>query len=925
MPRSGSRSSQRDRRHSVASTLPTGGSDGRTDSHFRGRGAHDSALNITPHREHRRSQPRLRSDLRRPRSKSAYLKRYEAAVHGTRRNISEEFQRGSADIESIVSGRAVSRGGTAGGSQISYQEPEEVRSDLPSTQYSAGEEEPEEIPVPEVAETEAFTVENRSPDASDAEPAEVFHDPEAEGAHAKTAIDLTKDSEAEVVDLTAEKTPEKQQGWKGKFAQTFAAPFKAIGRFVGGRQGHEKERTPPPQTGSLVLLSEREEEDEPPDAAVVPFQQREKDRSVLIQDAKKRARLGKAMPRKEEDQGYRQVMEILRSLRDTHDDQKLNQAYSILQNIEERGANDPEELVRLNEKLNVLAGTKYTQDRGQEVETLRMFAEKVEATSRHRFEGVGKDRKERSIDDISREFGRRTVKMDRESKRVLGTALDYIDNLKGPNSNVKARLKYKFRRHAGGYADTPGSDIMSVEGAFDKMPLTDLLQQENYHLLLNDPQHVPLRTDVAEPGGRITYDDPNVTTQTPHPTPARGRDRSPPRTGGHAGPPLPKTKHKRRRPITPDRDRYGKKKRRPGGRKDTPQIEDYEDTGYASPRRKKKSRTKPRYETPEERRRLRGGVGTPEREALEALEAERRDKDGARRRADMERRRAGRTGGGGRVNPRTMERKRSGSQGRPTGGSQDGGRKDTKPKVVRRRTTYHQQLEGYRAELKLQLSLGADEQDQDKIKDLRGKVTKYTQILRDLRAMGGGGSQGGGEYSTAVSGEETARVQQRRRHRRGKRPATRADLQKLVTILEEKRGKRPVHDLLVPPMRTAIPAVVPVKKAQPGLKVIQKVNVEQAMKTKKNKVTGVTAKRKEYNKLKKTLLATFLKAKKASYSAENDKIKKIPSKERKTARQKLRQELQDKLAQLKKRLPSAAKLKRSAIDKLISAAKQLKW
>ena len=176
----------------------------------------------------------------------------------------------------------------------------------------------------------------------------------------------------------------------------------------------------------------------------------------------------------------------------------------------------------------------------------------------------------------------------------------------------------------------------------------------------------------------------------------------------------------------------------------------------------------------------------------------------------------------------------------------------------------------------------------------------------------------GGEYTTAESGAE--QVPQRRGRR--KRPATRADLQKLVTILEEKR-KRPTHDLLVPPMATTVPAVARVQ-GKGGLKVIQKVNVQQTIK-KKKRVTGVTARRKEYNKMKKALLAAFRKAKKDAYGAENDKIKKIPSKERKAARQKLRQELQDKLNRLKKHLPSAAKLKRSAIDKLISAAKQLKW
>jgi hypothetical protein len=222
--------------------------------------------------------------------------------------------------------------------------------------------------------------------------------------------------------------------------------------------------------------------------------------------------------------------------------------------------------------------------------------------------------------------------------------------------------------------------------------------------------------------------------------------------------------------------------------------------------------------------------------------------------------------------------------------------------------------------------LPRDKRDPNKIADLQKKVAKYTQLVRDRRKEEYG-QGGGGQYTTAESGSEDAG---RRRRlaiatRRAKRPATRADLQKLVTIMEEKRGKRPTHDIIVPPMMTTIPTAIPPKKAQPGLKIIQKVKVEQVVKSKKKTVTGVTAKRKEYNKLKRTLLAAFRKARKDSYGAENAKIKKIPSKERKVAREKLRQELQDKLAQLKKHLPSAAKLKRSAIDKLISAAKQLKW
>ena len=110
------------------------------------------------------------------------------------------------------------------------------------------------------------------------------------------------------------------------------------------------------------------------------------------------------------------------------------------------------------------------------------------------------------------------------------------------------------------------------------------------------------------------------------------------------------------------------------------------------------------------------------------------------------------------------------------------------------------------------------------------------------------------------------------------------------------------------------------------LKIIQKVTVHQETKIKKKKKTSqITAKRKEYNKLKKALLAVFRKSKKASYTEENKKIKTIPMKERKDVRQKPKTQLEEKLSNLKKQLPSSAKLKIAEIEKLISKAKILKW
>ena len=142
----------------------------------------------------------------------------------------------------------------------------------------------------------------------------------------------------------------------------------------------------------------------------------------------------------------------------------------------------------------------------------------------------------------------------------------------------------------------------------------------------------------------------------------------------------------------------------------------------------------------------------------------------------------------------------------------------------------------------------------------------------------------------------------------------------------EREERRPKHDVVTPPLRgkALSSGVVTGKVGRPSI--IQKVTVQQETKIKKKtRVSPVASKRKEYTKIKRELLAAFRKAKKASYDRAKAEFKKVPAKERKEARQKLKKELDDKLKQLKKQLPSAARLKRSDIDKLISIAKQLKW
>ena len=95
------------------------------------------------------------------------------------------------------------------------------------------------------------------------------------------------------------------------------------------------------------------------------------------------------------------------------------------------------------------------------------------------------------------------------------------------------------------------------------------------------------------------------------------------------------------------------------------------------------------------------------------------------------------------------------------------------------------------------------------------------------------------------------------------------------------------------------------------------------------KVSGSKVKkrqlRKQYTSLKTETRKRIKAGKKAHYSRENDKIKKLPVKQRKAARAKLKAELSKREKTLLKSLPPASKMKVADLRKLISRTKQLKW
>ena len=106
----------------------------------------------------------------------------------------------------------------------------------------------------------------------------------------------------------------------------------------------------------------------------------------------------------------------------------------------------------------------------------------------------------------------------------------------------------------------------------------------------------------------------------------------------------------------------------------------------------------------------------------------------------------------------------------------------------------------------------------------------------------------------------------------------------------------------------------------------QKTTAQQKNKIRKRQQGSITNLRKQYTATKKQVKSAMMKAKKALYSTENSKIKKLPAKERKAARAKLRAAMKAKFD----RLMSVAKPTTSfktleALTRAIAQLKKVKW
>ena len=93
----------------------------------------------------------------------------------------------------------------------------------------------------------------------------------------------------------------------------------------------------------------------------------------------------------------------------------------------------------------------------------------------------------------------------------------------------------------------------------------------------------------------------------------------------------------------------------------------------------------------------------------------------------------------------------------------------------------------------------------------------------------------------------------------------------------------------------------------------------------KKKKTGVGTVRKEYSKLRRDTVKAIRKGSKDHYRTESAKIKLLPAKKRKAARDALRKKVKQRKDRLIAKLPTATGMALRDLNRVLRIAKSLRW
>jgi hypothetical protein len=139
-----------------------------------------------------------------------------------------------------------------------------------------------------------------------------------------------------------------------------------------------------------------------------------------------------------------------------------------------------------------------------------------------------------------------------------------------------------------------------------------------------------------------------------------------------------------------------------------------------------------------------------------------------------------------------------------------------------------------------------------------------------------------------------------------------------------------IERVIPPPQQAAIIPVVhgvgrqEVRDKGINIKISQKQVMNEKTK-RKSKPSELKKARKLYNSLKRETIKAIRKGKSEHYRRENEKIKNLPTKQRKSSRNALRKKLKARETELIRRLPSASKMKLNDLQRVTGIARKLKW
>ena len=131
-----------------------------------------------------------------------------------------------------------------------------------------------------------------------------------------------------------------------------------------------------------------------------------------------------------------------------------------------------------------------------------------------------------------------------------------------------------------------------------------------------------------------------------------------------------------------------------------------------------------------------------------------------------------------------------------------------------------------------------------------------------------------------------------------------------------------VHPAIIPVGPTSVVRRAPDDKRAP---INIRISNKQVVNEKKRKTRKLTKAKKGYNALKRATIKAIKSGRVDHYKRENEKIKKLPVKKRKPARDKLKQQLKARERKLIDQLPRPVKMSLDHLSRLMILAKKLRW